>query len=67
MSGNLHRGPRVDDLEELWSKHISDAGIGKGTASTGGQSILRDAERRKKIEDAAQKVGDTCYRMRAGQ
>ena len=61
MSGTFIRGPQVDDLEELWSKHISDA-IGQGTASTGGQSILRDAERRKKIEDAAQERLMEYYR-----
>ena len=52
MSGTFIRGS-VDKLEELWSHHLASVAR-NDTGPTLGQAMLIDAERRKKIEDAAQ-------------
>jgi len=54
MSGTLLKPELITRLAQLWSDHLAGITEGESGNGGGGQGILADALRRKKIEDAAQ-------------
>lgn len=54
MSGTLLKPELISRLAQLWSDHLATITEGSSAGGGGGQAILADALRRKKIEDAAQ-------------
>jgi hypothetical protein len=54
MSGTLLKPELITRLAQLWSDHLAGIAEGESGSGDGGQGILADALRRKKIEDAAQ-------------
>jgi hypothetical protein len=61
QNGTFIRGKQVDDLEALWSHHLASS-TENDTGPRLGQAMLRDAVRRKKIENAAQYLLMEYYR-----
>jgi len=54
MSGTLLKPELITRLAQLWSDHLAGIAEGESGSGGGGQGIVADALRRKKIEDAAQ-------------